>query len=142
MFRKLKSIWLTALTHIRKKLFFYFTVLFIVKISTGLMDYSLARCGRNLVLFCFYFSTAEITKDFRDSRCNFQDTYGLYLHIKLWSWFEIRTAIKTKGYTLNCLKKIKYDWKLNQLLYCDKTMRTRSQEMHCYWLDKWRYQKR
>ena len=68
---------------IRKMLFFYFMVLFIVKISTDLMDYCLPRCARNLVLFCFYLSTAEITKDFRDNRCNFQVTYGLYLHIQL-----------------------------------------------------------
>ena len=64
-------------------LFFYFTVLFIVKISTDLMDYCLAGCARNLVLLYFYFCNAEITKDYRDSRCNFQVTYGLYLHIKL-----------------------------------------------------------
>ena len=63
--------------------FFYFTLLFIVKISTNLMGNCLARCARNLVLLCFYFSAAEITKDFRDSRCNFQVVYGLYLHIKL-----------------------------------------------------------
>ena len=88
--------------HIWKIMFFYFMVLFIVKISTDLMDYCLARCVRNLVLLFFYFSTVEITKDFSDSWCNFQVTYGLWL--RLWSWFEIHKT-KTKGYKLNWLKK-------------------------------------
>ena len=78
--------------------FFYFTALFIIKISTDLMGNCLARCARNLVRLCFYFSTAEVTKDFRDSRCNFQVIYGFYLHIKLWSWFEIH---KTKSIRWN-----------------------------------------
>ena len=86
-----------------ENVFFYFMVLFIVKISTDLMDYCLARCARNLVLVCFYFSNAEITKDFHDSQCNFQVTHGLYMHIKLWSLFEIHKTMKTKGYTL-------YNW--------------------------------
>ena len=62
-------------------LVFYFTVVFIVKISLDLMDYRLARRARNLVLFCFYFPTREITKDCYNS--NVQVTYGLYFHIKL-----------------------------------------------------------
>ena len=105
------------------------------------MDHFLARCSRNLVLFCFYFPTAEFTKYFRDSRYNFKVTYRLYLHIKLWSWFEILKAIKTKGYTLNWLKKVKYHWKLNQLLYWEKNKMMIYKEYY-YWLDKWRHQKR
>ena len=62
-------------------LLFYFTILFIVKISLDLFSCCLARCTRNLVLFCFYFSTAEITKDFCD--INFQVAYDLYLYIEL-----------------------------------------------------------
>ena len=52
----------------RRCCFFYFMVFFIVKITTYLMNYCLARCARNLVLFCFSFSNAEITKGFCDSR--------------------------------------------------------------------------
>ena len=40
-----------------------------------LVQICLTRCARNLVLFCVYFGTAEITKDFCDSRCNFQGAY-------------------------------------------------------------------
>ena len=87
---------------------FYFTVLFIVRISADLMDFCLVRCARNLVLFWFYFSTVEITNNFRDNWCNFQVTYSLYLHIKLWCWFEIYNLIKPKDYNLNRLKNFKY----------------------------------
>ena len=50
---------------------FYFTILLIAKIRTDLMDYCLAKCARNLVLFYFYFPIAEIKKDFRETRCEF-----------------------------------------------------------------------
>ena len=96
--------------------FFYFTILFIVKISTNLMDHCLARYSRNLVLFCFYFSIAEIIKDFCGSQCNFQVTYGLYLYIKLWSWFEIHKTIKTKDYTLNWLTFLKIPVKAKSII--------------------------
>ena len=46
---------------------FYSIILFIVKISTDIMDYCLTRYARILVLFYFSFFTAEITRDLRQS---------------------------------------------------------------------------
>ena len=62
---------------------FYSIILYLVKISADIMDYCLTRYARILVLFYFSFFTAEIIKQFCQSECNFQVTYGLYLYIKL-----------------------------------------------------------
>ena len=70
----------------KENVVFYFMVFFIVKIIIDhcglLVDKMLNKLGA-IFYFFFYLSTVEITKDFRDSRCDFQVIYGLYLHIKL-----------------------------------------------------------
>ena len=48
----------------------------------------LASRARNLVLFCFYFSTTAIAEDFCYSQCKIQVSVGLILTNKRRSYFE------------------------------------------------------
>ena len=84
-----KNIWLTSQANIRNILFWYFLILFIVYIGAKLMIACLAGRARNLVLFCFYFSTASIAEDFCHSQCKILSVIvGLILTKKTWSCFE------------------------------------------------------
>ena len=88
LIRKWKCIWLTSKTHIRNVLYWNFLVLCIVYIGAEVMKLCLASRARNLVLFCFYFSTTAIAEDVCYSQCKIQVTVGLILTKKIWSCFE------------------------------------------------------
>ena len=90
LIKEWKYIWLTSQTHIRNVLFWNYLILF-VYIGAKLMKPCFASRARNLVLFCFYFSTAAIAEDFCYSQCKIQVTVDLILTKKIWSCFEKKT---------------------------------------------------
>ena len=58
-------------------------ILSIVYIGAELMKLCLVSRARNLVLFCFYFSTTAIAEDVCYSQCEIQVTVGLILTKKI-----------------------------------------------------------
>ena len=79
-----------------------FLILFIVYIGAEHIKLCLASRARNLVLFCFYFSTTAIAENFCYSQCKIQETFSqcktqeivsLILIKKIWSCFEKKNEI-------------------------------------------------
>ena len=82
LIKEWKCIWLTSYRHIQNVLFWNFLVSFIVYIAVKLMTPScLASRARNLVLFCFYFSTTE---DFYYNQWKIQLIVSLWLRYLIW----------------------------------------------------------
>ena len=88
--------------HIYGMFYFKISILFIVYIGAEHIKLCLASRARNLVLFCFYFSTTAIAENFCYSQCKIQETVSqcktqetvsLILTKKIWSCFEKKNEI-------------------------------------------------